>query len=67
MKGIIHDKEDREDGDGRIMEEEEERDYRLSNWSTWVVWYRYVGGIFCTVGIFFALAVNRFFMPVRNV
>ena len=41
--------------------EEEERDFGLSDWRTWVLWYKNAGVITFTLGTFLALAIDRGF------
>jgi len=39
----------------------EERDFGLSDLSTWFKWYKYAGGVVFTLGTFLALAIDRGF------
>jgi len=45
---------------GTIMEEEE-RDFGLSKLRTWIMWFRYAGGIIFALGTFVALLIDRGF------
>ena len=54
-------REDHKDEDIGIIMEEEERDFGLSDWRTWMLWYKNAGGITFALGTFLALAVDRGF------
>jgi len=52
-------------GDGDLMTEEE-REFGLSDWKTWVEWYRYAGGIIFVIVVFVALGIDRFLYVVAE-
>lgn len=52
-------------GDGDLMTEEE-REFGLSDWKTWVQWYRYAGGIIFVIVVFFTLGIDRFLYVVAE-
>jgi ABC-type multidrug transport system fused ATPase/permease subunit len=52
-------------GDGELMTEEE-REFGLSDWKTWVEWYRYAGGIIFVIVVFFTLGIDRFLYVVAE-
>ena len=52
-------------GDGDLMTEEE-REFGLSDWKTWMEWYRYAGGIIFVIVVFVSLGIDRFLYVVAE-
>jgi len=52
-------------GDGDLMTEEE-REFGLSDWKTWMEWYRYAGGVIFVIVVFVALGIDRFLYVVAE-
>mmetsp|Transcript_13592 Transcript_13592/g.25525 ORF Transcript_13592/g.25525 Transcript_13592/m.25525 type:complete len:1381 (-) Transcript_13592:42-4184(-) len=53
--------EEHKDAEHGTIMSEEERDFGLSNWRTWIKWYKYAGGITFTFLTALALTVDRGF------
>jgi ABC-type multidrug transport system, ATPase and permease components len=58
---ILANIEDHKDAEHGTIMTEEERDFGLSNWKTWIKWYKYAGGVTFAFLTALALAVDRGF------